>query len=187
MSTATVRWWLLYEPDIGTRRATRNCDYLGEGKTSGLIPNGERLAAITAVRFFGTRGWTASILGALASGVVVGIPTAMIDNPVFVRMTPIRSQDYVIWLATALLAGLIIGTYAVSTDANQKPLLSGGLLSAFAVGCPVCNKLVVLLIGTSGALSFFAPLQIYIGLAALTLLAYTPLAPPPSRQWPLLP
>jgi hypothetical protein len=35
----------------------------------------------------------------------------------------------------------------------------GGLLAYFAVGCPVCNKLVVLALGATGALEFFAPLQ----------------------------
>ena len=151
----------------------RTMNEFAEDRSATFMPKGEPLAALKAFRFFGTRGWTASVLGIVAGVVVVGVPTAMIDNPLFVRMTPIRSQDYVVWLATALLAGLVLGTYAVSREGNQRPLLSGGLLSAFAVGCPVCNKLVVLLIGTSGALTFFAPLQLYLGLAALTLLAYT--------------
>ena len=126
-----------------------------------------------ALRSFGTRGWTASFGGALVTLMVVGIPTAIIDNPLFARMTPIRSQDYLIWVATGLLAGLVVGTFAVSNGGSQKGLVSGGLLSTLAVGCPVCNKLVVLFIGTSGALTFFAPLQLYLGLVALGLLAWT--------------
>ena len=43
----------------------------------------------------------------------------------------------------------------------------GGALTFFAVGCPVCNKLVVLALGFSGALTYFAPLQPALGIAAL--------------------
>ena len=35
----------------------------------------------------------------------------------------------------------------------------GGLLSFFAVGCPTCNKLVVVALGSTGALDWFAPAQ----------------------------
>jgi hypothetical protein len=45
----------------------------------------------------------------------------------------------------------------------------GGLLSAFVIGCPVCNKLVVMALGFSGALTYFAPLQPLLGAAALVL------------------
>ena len=41
----------------------------------------------------------------------------------------------------------------------------------FAVGCPVCNKLVVGLLGTSGATGSFAPAQPALGAAAVALTA----------------
>lgn len=49
----------------------------------------------------------------------------------------------------------------------------GGILSFFAVGCPICNKLVVALLGASGALTYFGPVQPLLGLLGLTLLATT--------------
>jgi len=155
---------------LGPREAVKRVRY-GWGSSQG------RTAALRefriALRSFGTRGWLASVGGALMTLIVVGVPTAIIQNPLFTRMTPIRLQDYVIWVATGLLAGLVAGTFAVRSGGNQKGLVSGGLLSTLAVGCPVCNKLVVLFIGTSGALTFFAPLQLYLGLLALALLAWT--------------
>jgi hypothetical protein len=39
----------------------------------------------------------------------------------------------------------------------------------FAVGCPVCNKLVVLALGFSGAMTYFTPLQPILGVGALVL------------------
>jgi len=47
------------------------------------------------------------------------------------------------------------------------------VLSVLAVGCPICNKPVVLLLGTAGALNFFEPLQLYIGIASVLLLGWT--------------
>ena len=48
---------------------------------------------------------------------------------------------------------------------------AGGVMSFFAAGCPVCNKLVVLAIGTTGAVDYFRPLQPMLGAASIVLLA----------------
>lgn len=49
--------------------------------------------------------------------------------------------------------------------------VAAGVLSTFAVGCPVCNKLVVGLLGASGALTYWAPLQPLLGASSVALLA----------------
>jgi len=154
---------------------------------------GSHLAELwSALRLFGPRGWFVAALGTAAAFLLIGIPAAIVDSPFFIRMTPVRVQDYVVWVVSALLVGLIAGTYASRTPSdNQGKAFSGGLLSFLAVGCPICNKLVVLLLGTSGALTFFGPAQLYIGLASLGLLAWTlslrarsvvGTCPVPSRQ-----
>ncbi|MEU1273209.1 hypothetical protein [Streptomyces sp. NPDC005799] len=60
--------------------------------------------------------------------------------------------------------------------AAERPLtaraLLGGIGSTLAVGCPICNKLVVLAIGVSGALSYWAPVQPVLALASVALLGY---------------
>ena len=61
---------------------------------------------------------------------------------------------------------------ATATVSHQGTTLGGGLLSAFAVGCPVCNKLVVLALGVNGALSWFAPVQPVLAVVSLGLLGY---------------
>jgi hypothetical protein len=40
----------------------------------------------------------------------------------------------------------------------------------FAVGCPICNKLVVAVLGAGGALSYFGPAQPVLGAASIVLL-----------------
>ena len=42
----------------------------------------------------------------------------------------------------------------------------------FAVGCPVCNKLVALALGAGGALTYFGPTQPVLGLLSVGLLLY---------------
>jgi hypothetical protein len=50
--------------------------------------------------------------------------------------------------------------------------LGGGLLSVFAIGCPICNKLVVLALGASGAFAYFALIQPILGQLSVGLLLY---------------
>lgn len=129
---------------------------------------------LAVLRMFSVRGWFVAAVGGIAVLALIGVPTAIIDNPFFIRMTPVRIQDYAIWAVTALLAGVIAGTFALPAHlATGGRILSGGFLSYLAVGCPICNKVVVLLLGVSGALAYFAPVQIYIGVASLLLLIWT--------------
>ena len=139
---------------------------------SGLRRQSQDLAAVVAGLSF--RGWLLAAVVAALTLIVIAIPTEIIANPFFRRMTEVRVQDYVFWALTGVLVGLIAGTYATGgSPVAQGRILSGGFLSYLAVGCPVCNKVVVALIGTSGALSFFAPAQLFIGLASVALLGVT--------------
>jgi predicted membrane protein len=128
----------------------------------------------SGLSLYTSKAWMLAILTTALALVVIGLPTAIYENPFFVRMTPVRPQDYVIWVLSSVLIGLIVGSYfAAGSTTGEGKVLSGGVLSVLSVGCPTCNQLVVLFLGTGGALSFFAPLQIYIGIASVLLLAWT--------------
>src|SRR5262245_63470348 len=103
----------------------------------------------------------------------------MLPSPFFVRMTPVRPLDYVFWCASAALLVPLLATYVAPRAggagpraacalpaAGGGPTTLGGVLALLAVGCPVCNKLVVLALGAGGALTFFAPLQPVLGVAS---------------------
>lgn len=75
----------------------------------------------SALGLFGWRGWAVAAIAALIALVLTGIPTAIIANPLFVRMTPVRPQDYIIWAATAVLIGLIAGTFVPRMRAGGGP------------------------------------------------------------------
>lgn len=131
-------------------------------------------AARGAFQTFGRHDWLIVVAASALALVLVGVPTDMIGTPWFRRMIPIRDQDYVIWIATAVLLGLIVGTYARGGAGrlSNGRTVSGGVLTYLAVGCPICNKIVLVFLGTSGALTFFAPIQLYLGLASLALLTW---------------
>lgn len=131
-------------------------------------------AVWSMVRGYSPLAWLLTFAGTVAALAAIGIPTRLIANDWFIRMTPTRTQDYVIWAISAPLIGLLTGSLALgrASQAGEGKLLSGGMLSYLAVGCPVCNKFIVFLIGTSGALTFYAPLQLYLGLGSILLLAW---------------
>lgn len=127
----------------------------------------------TVFRLFRLRSWFVAAVAGLVTLALIGIPTSIISNPFFTRMLPVRPQDYVIWMMTGILAGLIAGTYALPAGGRSEvKVASGGFLSFVAVGCPICNKLVLSFLGTSGALAYFAPAQIFIGIASIALLGW---------------
>jgi hypothetical protein len=117
-----------------------------------------------------------SIAAAVAYLLVVGVVTAVIPTPLFVRMTPVTFSNFVFWVLPALLFGPVLASTIVpirppTCDVTNRTL-AGGVLSFLAVGCPVCNKLVVLALGVSGALTYFEPIQPLLGLLSVGLLGY---------------
>lgn len=144
---------------------------------------GERLAlASKAVRLWGPRQFRLAAFVAVGFAVLIGVATVLIPNPWFSREIATVWWNYPVWILTAAGAGMLAATYmrpaaqGAPTDdevpAERKATrlgIAGGVLSWFAVGCPVCNKLALLALGYSGAITWFAPLQPVLAVAALVL------------------
>jgi len=133
-----------------------------------------------------------AVVWSVASLLAFGLVAAIIPNPIFARQIPVEPFAIGVWLLSAPLMGLIAATYTVAPAASAAlaaPLTTAppttneprsttlstiaGVGAFLAIGCPVCNKIALLLLGTSGALTIFAPLQPVIGAASLVLLAAT--------------
>lgn len=118
-----------------------------------------------------------ALAGAVATALAVGVPTDVVPNPLFGRSVPVLWWNYPVLAVTAVLGGIVLATYvrvpaaAGAVPAGARSASLGGLLSLLAVGCPVCNKLVLVLLGTSGALTFWAPLQPLVAVVSIGLLA----------------
>lgn len=114
-----------------------------------------------------------SVLTAGLYALAVGIPTSLVPNTFFHRMLAPNAWNYLAWLLPAALFGPLMATYLIPWPQTCKiggRMGTGGMLSLLAAGCPVCNKLVILAVGASGALDYFRPLQPLLGLASLALL-----------------
>ena len=132
---------------------------------------------ISSLRALPKSTYVRAIPYALVAALAIGIPSDLIDNPIFGRPVPIRSIDYVIWAITSALIGLIFAIrlpakYFDEQDQNEVRTIWGGFASFLAVGCPVCNQFVVLLVGSGGALSWWAPVQPFVGAAAVGLVLW---------------
>lgn len=132
---------------------------------------------LTSLLAWPAKRWIVASLVALGTALLIGIPTAIIDNPVFGRAVAPADWSIPILVVTAILSGLLGATYvrieaAMSEERSFKIGGAGGLLSFFAVGCPVCNKIVLVALGASGAMQYFAPVQPYLAAAGLFLLTY---------------
>jgi hypothetical protein len=109
-------------------------------------------------------------IGAVASALVIGIPTDVVPNPWFKRMTPIEPEQYAFWILTSLLTGTLLATYLPAGRGIASSSVGGGVLGILAVGCPICNKAIVALLGVSGTLNLFAPVQPVIGALGVAVL-----------------
>lgn len=142
--------------------------------------------AARALRQWSGRQVLVAALAAVAVAVTIGVPTVLIPNPVFGREVPVEAWSYPVWLVTSALAGLLVATYVrprgatagAADPAGEEPAegasragMAGGILTWFAVGCPVCNKIVLLALGYTGALTWFAPVQPVLAAAGLALTA----------------
>lgn len=143
----------------------------------------QRIIAALALSWPGLRSWPrrrwiAAIVATGIAALIIGVPTGIVHTPFYSRMTAVTWWDYPIWTASAILMGLTTATYVrvpgprpAATFGRSRRTLAATVLSTLAVGCPICNKVVVGLVGVSGALSYWAPLQPVLGILSLALLA----------------
>lgn len=149
--------------------------------------------ALRGLRTWGPRRVATAVGVAVVFGLLLGVATVLIPNPVFTREIPPVWWNYPVWILTSVLSGMLVGTYvrerppagsppsggidAVGYDDTAEARRSsrlgfvGAFLAWFAVGCPVCNKFALLALGYSGAITWFAPVQPFLGIIALALTA----------------
>jgi hypothetical protein len=107
-------------------------------------------------------------VGALAA-LAFGVPTALVPTPYFIRMVPATPLDYVFLLLTAGLLGTFValhlrGRAQAGDKGKGEGTAFGGVLGGIvAFGCPICNKLLIALLGVSAVLTYIDPYRPLIG------------------------
>ncbi len=130
------------------------------------------------LRRWPARRWWVALGSAAATYLFIAIPTDLIDTPFFARQIPPTGWSWLVLAVSAVLAGLVTATYvaypegAAPRRSESRLGMAGWMITFFAVGCPVCNKIVLLALGTTGAIQFFEPVQPYLAAASIALLGW---------------
>ena len=114
--------------------------------------------------------WLSTLIIASAAFLLLGTITALWNNSFFIRMTEVNGWDYIILSFESLLIGLFFGIRAPHCATKKAGI--GGVLGFVGFGCPVCNKILLLLFGSSFLLSYFEPVRHYAGALGLLLFSY---------------
>lgn len=132
----------------------------------------------TSLLTWSLKRWIVAVGVGLLTYLFISIPTAVIRNPFFGREIAVTNWSVPVIVISSILAGLLSATYVKNGISDQNPRQlklgsTGALLSYFAVGCPVCNKIALIAFGYTGAIQYFAPIQPYLALAGIALLAFS--------------
>ena len=132
---------------------------------------------LTILRAWSIRRWITVAVSAIITGLVISIPTAVLENSVFGREIAVTSWSVPVVVITSILSGLLFATYIKNVSANTEDTslkigTAGAFFSFLAVGCPVCNKIALVALGYSGAMNYFAPVQPFLAFAGVAILTY---------------
>jgi len=106
---------------------------------------------------------------AAAMFVALGTVAALWTNPWFMRMTPTGGFEIALLLLQSVLAGVYVGL--PRSPCGKRTAGAGAIIGFLGIACPVCNKVLVLLIGSTLLLEYFEPARLYVALAGAVLLA----------------
>jgi len=118
-----------------------------------------------------------SLLYSIILFVTFGVLTVLIPNKFFARMTSVTTLDYVFLVLTSLLSGIYLSFHQYHKKYGSKKCdiaaTSGGIFGFLGFGCAICNKVLVLLLGITGVLTYIQPYQPLIGFTGVGLLGYS--------------
>jgi hypothetical protein len=133
---------------------------------------------VAELRRWPARRWWVALATAVGTYLFIAVPTDLINTPFFAREVPPTPWSWPVLAVSAVLAGLVTATYVAYPDgaaprpAESRLGMAGWFVTFFAVGCPVCNKIVLLALGSSGAMQFFEPVQPYLAALSILLLGW---------------
>lgn len=107
--------------------------------------------------------------------IIMGTPTALVPNPFiqYVRMIEPTLLDYFFLVTTSIMLAVLISLklYFKSEKMGVKELVGGGA-GFVAFSCPICNVLLVALLGGATIMAFIEPLRPALGVASIAILGY---------------
>lgn len=120
--------------------------------------------------------WLIGLASAIGFALLFGIPTFLIKTPFFTRMIPSTTLDYVFFILSSLLLGAYVGVHYYKKHKKNTVkkctalTATGGAGSFLAFACPICNKLLVFLFGTTILMTYLEPYRPLLGVISNGLL-----------------
>ena len=115
-----------------------------------------------------TRDLARGAAAAAAMFVALGTVAALWKNPLFMRMTPTGGFEISLLLLQSVLAGVYVGL--PQSACGKRTAGAGAVIGFIGIACPVCNKILVPLIGSTLLLEYFEPVRLYVALAGAAFL-----------------
>jgi hypothetical protein len=91
----------------------------------------EGMEALSGIRHWGMRHHLEALVAGVGWLVLSGVPTDIIETPLFTRMAPVAWWNYPCWVAGAVLGSLLAATYVATTLDRDS---SGGSQGEKALG-----------------------------------------------------
>jgi hypothetical protein len=85
------------------------------------------------------------------------------------RMTPTSDFEIALLLLQSVLAGVYVGL--PQSRCGKGTAGAGAVIGFLGIACPVCNKILVFLVGSALLLEYFEPVRLYVALGGVGLLA----------------
>jgi len=116
-----------------------------------------------------------AVLYAIGIFLLFGMVTVLIPNNWFSRMTPVNFLDYLFLIITSLLLGAYISFHKYQKQTKKTctaAAYSGGIFGFLGFGCVLCNKILLLVMGVTGVLTYVEPIRPLLGFGGLGLMSY---------------
>lgn len=148
-----------------------------------VLPLRLRRSACTLLWQLG--GWTRSqwkVVGwtYLLSLLLMGVVGETLPGASYGRVVPVAWWNWLTLLLSPVLIALIAGTFVTGGSSSRRARRAskagtgaGAAVGTIAMSCPVCSPLAIPLFGTSGVLSFLAPLRGLVAALSIGLLLVT--------------
>ncbi|MFH1391001.1 MAG: hypothetical protein ABIH20_01685 [Candidatus Diapherotrites archaeon] len=108
--------------------------------------------------------------------IIMGTPTALVPNPLiqYTRMIEATALDYFFLATTSIMLAALISLklYFKSEKKTGAKELVGGVAGFIAFSCPICNAILVAILGSATIMAFIEPLRPILGMVSIALLGY---------------
>ncbi|MBI4052841.1 MAG: hypothetical protein HY394_02270 [Candidatus Diapherotrites archaeon] len=108
--------------------------------------------------------------------IIMGTPTALVPNPFihYKRMVAAAWLDYFFLASTSIMLAALISLklYFRSGRGLGAKEIGGGALGFLAFSCPICNALLVALLGGATIMAFVEPLRPLFGVVSIAILGW---------------